>query len=294
MWDTLLDRQIFAKFRSSRILLKMIFKTFLIFHKIDESEWRQFGLSVLCICICLFTFVYLYSCIYICVFVFEYLYLSICNLSICILVFVFEYLHLCIYISVFVFVYSHLCICIWVFVFEYLYLSIYICVFTLVYLYLSTHICVFVFDYLHLCICFCIYIYTNQMRVSEPSEAAAASLALSFTRHRLCAAWAARSDHLIIAHRTNTHSEKTQITLTNTVRKRTFTRQHCHLRKGFKNPSHGIRPLGKKIMERGVPPPILDGTRKIFAKNSLYCPKTQFLGLFLTPKKNNGKGGYPP
>ena len=43
----------------------------------------------------------------------------------------------------------------------------------------------------------------------------------------------------------------------------------CQVREGFKNPSHGICPLG------GYPPPLLNGRENL-------------------AKKVNGKGGYPP
>ena len=262
MWDTLLDRQIFAKFRSSRILLKMIFKTFLIFHKIDESEWRQFGLSVLCICICLFTFVYLYSCIYICVFVFEYLYLSICNLSICILVFVFEYLHLCIYISVFVFVYSHLCICIWLFTFVYLFL----------YLYLYKP------DESEWAVRGGGGIFGSQLH-SPPSLCCLS-----------CTQWPPNhcSPHKYTFGKNTNHTHKY-------CKETHFYKTALPSQERVQKPESRNLPAREKNNGKGgTPPPYWTELEKFSPKIAFIAQKTQFLGLFLTPKKNNGKGGYPP
>ena len=53
------------------------------------------------------------------------------------------------------------------------------------------------------------------------------------------------------------------------------------IREGFKNPSHGICPLGGNF-------------DKFSAKNSTFCPKNTVFRPIFNQKKFNGKGGYPP
>ena len=47
-------------------------------------------------------------------------------------------------------------------------------------------------------------------------------------------------------------------------------------------------------MKWGGYPPLADGIQKISANISIFAQKTLSLGLFLTKKKINKKGRYPP